>query len=89
MQPEERALSYRLISADIFIVTNKTLLCIVDYHSTFPTVKKVGSPAVDDLEQMAKMIFAEYALPKKIISDAGTNFTSETFRVFCTLMSIQ
>ena len=41
--------------------------------------QKIGSLAVDDKVQMAK-IFAGYGLPKKIISDADTNLTSETLR---------
>ena len=44
---------------------------------------------VDDLGQTDKMIFAEYGLTKKIISDAGINFTSEMSRQFCRQMSIQ
>ena len=55
-------------------------MCIVDYCSKFPVMKKVSSLAAGELVQMAKMIFAEYELPK-IISDVGKNFTSETFKV--------
>ena len=43
----------------------------------------MGSLIVDDLVWTTKMIFAEYGLPKKIISDAGTNIASKTFRQFC------
>ena len=60
-----------------FVITNRMLLCIVDYYSMFPIVKKVGSLAADDLVQVAKMIFVEYGLPKKMISDAGMNFKLE------------
>ena len=52
-------------------------------------MKKVGSLAADNLVQMAKIIFAEYELPKKIISDAGRNLISEMVRQFCRQMSIQ
>ena len=34
-----------------------------------------------NLVQKVKMIFAAYGIPEKIASDAGTNFTSEVFRV--------
>ena len=50
---------------------------------------KVGSLAADDLVQIAKMVFAEYGLPEKIISNAGRNFTLDTFRELCRLISIQ
>ena len=48
------------------MVINKTLLCIVDYYSRFLTVKKTGSLSEDDLVQRAKLIFAEYGLPKEL-----------------------
>ena len=65
------------------------LLCTVDFYSKFLVMKKMGILAADDLIQMAKMIFPEGGLPKKIVSDGGTNFISETFREFSRLMNIQ
>ena len=49
----------RVVSADIFMVNNKMLLCIIDYYSKFLIVKKVDDLVADDLLQMARMIFAE------------------------------
>ena len=49
----------------------------------------MSSLAVGNLIQTIKMISAEYGLPKKIISDAGRNFTSEIFRLFGRQMSIE
>ena len=34
-----------VVSADIFVIKNKMLLCIVDYHSKIPILKKVDSLA--------------------------------------------
>ena len=96
IQPQERMLLYELpyrpwevASADIFMVNNKMLLCIVDYYSKFPVVKKVGSLAVDSLIQMTKVIFVQHGLAKKIVSNAGMNLTSEIFKQFCRQMSMQ
>ena len=36
----------------------------------------------DDIVQMTQLIFAKYGFPKKIVSDVGRNFTSETFKAF-------
>ena len=80
---------WEVVSADIFVIKDKMLLYSVDYYSKFSIVKMVGSLTADDLVQMAKMRFAKYGLPKKIISDTGTNFTSETSRQFCRQISIQ
>ena len=72
-----------------FFVKNKAPLYILDYHSKFPIVKRADSFAADDLVKAAKVLFAEFRLPKKIIWDVGTNFTSETFRQFCWHMNIE
>ena len=48
-----------------------TLLCIVDYYSKFPVVKKVASLSVDYLVHTTKLTCSEFGLPRKIISDVG------------------
>ena len=50
---------WEVVGANFFITTN--------YYSKFLIVKKMGSPAVDDLLEITKKKFAEYGLPKKII----------------------
>ena len=70
-----------MVGPDIIFMKNKTLLCIVDYYSKFHIVnKRAVNLHADDLVQAAKIVFTEFRLCKKIISDAGINFTSETFR---------
>ena len=65
------------------------LLFIVDYYSKFHVVKKVGSLEAENLAHISQIIFAEYGLPKKIISATGSNLTLETSRQFCRLISIK
>ena len=38
---------------------------------------------------ICKIIFSEYGLPKKIISDSGGNFISHKFKTFCQSMNIE
>ena len=52
------------------------LLCIVNYYSQFPIHEGEGLP-VDNLFRATTILFAEYGLPKKIVSDAGRNFKSD------------
>ena len=52
-----------MVSSDIFMINKKILLCIIDYYSQFPIVKKVGSLGADDLVQMAKIMLAKYQFP--------------------------
>ena len=71
------------------MINGTSLLCIIDNHSKFPKVKKVNSLSADDLLQMAKLTFAEYRLPKKIVPCLGTNFMAETLKTFCRRINIQ
>ena len=75
-------MSWKVVGADILLVKNKALLCIVDYYGKFSIVKSDDSLTADDLVKAVKIVFAECILPKKIISDVGMNFTSETSRQF-------
>ena len=52
-------------------------------------MKKVAGLSVDDLVHITKLIFAEFGLPNKIISDAGMNFMSDILQKFCRKMNIQ
>ena len=70
-------------------MVNKNILFIVDYYSKFPVVKKVVSLLAGDLVHTTRMIFAEFGLPRKIISNVETKFTSETFKAFCKKLNIQ
>ena len=80
MQPKEKILHHdiplrpwEVLGADIFHFNNKNYLC----RST------------ENLIAAAKVIFAEYGIPCKLMSDAGTNFISDRFRKFCSSLNIK
>ena len=70
---------WEVVGADIFSINNNTLLCIADYHTKFSIMKKADALSADDLIREAKAVFTEFGIPKKVFSDAGTNFISELF----------
>ena len=41
-----------------------------------------------DLIQAIKVVFTEFGLPQKWVSDADTNFVSEEFKEFCRHLNI-
>ena len=47
------------------------------YHSKFPVIKKTQDISADSLILTCKIVFSEYSLPRKIMSDAGSNFISD------------
>ena len=96
MQPMEKIIHHKLhlrswevLGADVFHFNNKNYLCIVNYHSKFPVVKRMEGLSTENLIATAKVIFAEYGIPCKLMSDAGTNFVSDKFRKFCRSLNIE
>ena len=73
----------------MFTLNNKHYLYIVDYHSKFPIIKKTEDVSAESLILTCKVLFAEYGLPKKIMSDTGSNFISDKFKTFCKSLSIE
>ena len=78
-----------IVGAGLFTLNNKHYLCIVDYHSKFPIIKKAEDLSADSLILKCKVIFAEYGIPCKIISGSGGNFISDKFKTFCKSLNIE
>ena len=96
MQPKEKILNHdillrpwEVLDADVFHLNNKNYLCIVDYHSKFPVIKRLEGLSTEKLITTAKVIFTEYGIPCKLMSDTGTNFISSRFRKFCSSLNIE
>ena len=96
MQPKKKIVHqdiplrpWEVLGADIFHFNNKNYLCIVDYLSKFPVVKRLEGLSTENLIAKANVIFAEYGIPCKMMSDTGTNFISDRFRKFCSSLNIE
>ena len=46
------------------MINNKDFLCIVDYYSKFPVVRKVEILSAKDLIRATKVVFTKFDLPK-------------------------
>ena len=73
----------------MFTLNNKHYLCIVDYHSKFPIIKKAEDLIANILILTCKVTFAEYGIPRKIMSDSGCNFISDKFKTFYKNLNIE
>ena len=80
---------WEVLGAEVFHFNNKNYLCIVDYHSKFPAIKRMEGLSTGSLITTTKVIFVEYGIPCKLMSDAGTNFISDKFRKFCSRLNIE
>ena len=95
-QPKEKIIQYdiplrpwEVLGTDVFHFNNKNYLCIVDYHSKFPIVKRLEGLSTESLITTTKVIFAKYGMPQILMSDAGTNFVSGKFWQFCKTISVE
>ena len=78
----------KVIGADMFTLHNRNYNCIVDYHHSFPIIKMIEDLSADSVILACKIIFSEYGLLKKIMSDIGSNFISDKFKRFCPNLNI-
>ena len=96
MQPKEKITHHNIplrpwevVSTDVVHFKNKHYLCIVDYNSKFPVIKRLEDLSVENLISLVKIIFAKYCIPCKIMSDIGTNFVADRFQQFCKAINIE
>ena len=54
---------WEAVSADLFHFNNKNYLCIVDYNSKFPVIKRLEGLSVENPISTVKIIFAKYGIP--------------------------
>ena len=80
---------WEVVGVDVFHYNNKNYLCIVDYNSKFPIVKRLEGLSAENLTNAVKIIFTEYGIPHKIMSDAGTYFVSDRFWKFCRAINVE
>ena len=55
----------------------------------FPVVKRLEGLSAENLTNAVKIIFMEYGIPHKIMSDAGTNFVSDRFQKSCRGINVE
>ena len=70
-----------------FLIKNTHYLLTIDYFIWFPTVRKLQSPL--SVIKHLKEIFTEIGVPRCIVSDGGTWFTSQEFKDFTRMWGIQ
>ena len=65
------------LGLDIFSLKGTQYLLTVDYFSQFPIIRKLQSLHSLSVMKTLKEIFTMVGIPKCIVSDSGTQFTSQ------------
>ena len=73
---------YKRLGIDYFKWNQQRYLLIADYYSRFPIIRSVSTMSAAHLVTVLKTIFSEYGLPEELVSDKGTQFTSEQYTSF-------
>ena len=71
--------AWEQLGLDIFTLRNTQYLLVIDYFSQFPVVKQLQSLHSLSVIKHLKDIFTEIGIPRCIVSDGGTQFTSQEF----------
>lgn len=77
------------IHIDHFMLNGSNYLIIADDYSGWVDIQKNSSVSTRCVLHSLRIFFATFGLPKKIVSDNGSSFTSEQFRSFCVANSIE
>ncbi|XP_055590370.1 uncharacterized protein K02A2.6-like [Uranotaenia lowii] len=64
-------------------------LVVVDAHSKWPEIRILRSPSTSAVVEFLEELFARFGNPSTIVSDNGSQFTSEQFSSFCASNGIQ
>ena len=57
-------------------------MVMVDYHSSFPEIARLGSTTSAAVVNHIKSVFARYGVPREVVSDNGAQFSVEGFARF-------
>ena len=90
LKPTETPLhSWNKLGLDIFQLKGVHYLLIVDYFSQFPVLQKLSTLHSQSVINNLKQIFTEIGVPKSIVTDSGTQFTSQECKDFMQTWNIE
>ena len=81
-QYEVPAGPWKRLGIDYFEWNQQRYLLIADYYSRFHILRSVSTMSAAHLVTVLKTKFSEYGLPEELVSDQGTQFTSEQYTSF-------
>ncbi|XP_046857922.1 uncharacterized protein K02A2.6-like [Xenia sp. Carnegie-2017] len=79
---QEALKPWEVVSSDLYHWNNANYLLLVDYYSSYFVVRKLSSTRSSDIISKLKAIFAEFGIPRKLVSDNGPQYTSQDFEKF-------
>ena len=81
--------TWEQLGLDIFSLRNTQYLLVIDYFSQFPVIKQLQNLHSLSVIKHLKDIFTEIGIPRCIVSDGSTQFTSQEFKDITKAWGIQ
>ena len=75
-------LPWQLVSQDLFALNGSAYLVTVDHYSDCYELDQLPSIQSSSVIQATKQHFSRHGVPHTLITDNGTQFTSEAFKAF-------
>jgi len=72
--------TWHTLCSDLFHWEQNHYLLIANLYSKFPIVRKLGTLSSRSVISHMKGIFDEYGIPNRLISEDGTQYSSEEFK---------
>ena len=69
-------------AADLFRLQSHYYLLIVDYYSKFIVIENLRNPKSETSINKCKKVFSQFGIPKELITDNSSEFSSHKFRSF-------
>ena len=76
------SLPWQKLGTDLFQFEGKHYLLLVDYYSNFFEVSMLSNTSTSEVILHMKSQFARHGIPRELISDYGTCYTSKEFAMF-------
>ena len=73
---------WQVLAVDLFELRGQDYLVTTDYYSNFFEVDKLVTKTWKEVIEKLKPHMARHGIPDKIVSDNGTQFSSQEFKKF-------
>lgn len=77
------------VGTDIFELNNIYYLLVIDYFSKFVEISILNKITSKNVITSLKSIFARHGIPKTVVSDGGSQFTSSEFKNFASVWNFK
>ena len=82
MQCPVEQFPWEKVAADLFELNGRQYLVLVDSLSNFIEVESLSTISATAVIKVLKANFARYGIPKLLVTDSGSQFTSAEFKRF-------